>query len=32
MTVAVIDRVVHHAVILEVNADSYRRKASITRT
>ena len=31
MTVAAIDRLVHHAVILEMNADSYRRKAAITR-
>ena len=31
MTVAAIDRLVHHAVILEMNADSYRRNAAITR-
>jgi IstB-like ATP binding protein len=31
MTVATIDRLVHHAVILEINADSYRRKAAISR-
>jgi hypothetical protein len=31
MTVAAIDRLVHHAVILEMNTDSYRRKAAITR-
>jgi DNA replication protein DnaC len=31
MTVAAIDRLVHHAVILEMNADSYRRKAAIAR-
>jgi hypothetical protein len=29
--VAAIDRLVHHAVILEMNADSYRRNAAITR-
>ena len=31
MTVAAIDRLVHHAVILEMNADSYRRKAAVSR-
>jgi hypothetical protein len=31
MTAAAIDRLVHHAVILEMNADSYRRKAAISR-
>jgi hypothetical protein len=31
MTIAAIDRLVRHAVILEMNADSYRRKAAITR-
>jgi hypothetical protein len=31
MTVAAIDRLVHHAVILEMNTDSYRRKAAVTR-
>ena len=30
MTAAAIDRLVHHAVILEMNADSYRRKAAVT--
>ncbi len=28
MTVAVVDRLVHHATILELNTDSYRRKAA----
>jgi DNA replication protein DnaC len=31
MTVAAIDRLVHHAVILEMNTDSYRRKAAVSR-
>lgn len=31
MTVAAIDRLVHHATILEIEADSYRKKASIKR-
>ena len=30
MTVAAIDRLVHHAIILEMNTDSYRRKAAET--
>ena len=28
MTVAAIDRLVHHAIILEMNTDSYRRKSA----
>jgi DNA replication protein DnaC len=32
MTVAAIDRLVHHAVILEMNTDSYRRKTAEART
>jgi DNA replication protein DnaC len=31
MTIAAIDRLVHHAVTLEMNAESYRRKAAVTR-
>jgi len=31
MTVAAIDRLVHHATILEVEAESYRKKASMKR-
>jgi hypothetical protein len=31
MTVAAIDRLVHHAVILEMNVESYRRRAALTR-
>jgi DNA replication protein DnaC len=31
MTVAAIDRLVHHAVILEINTESYRRKTAISR-
>jgi len=29
MTVAAIDRLVHHANLIEVRSDSYRRKAAI---
>ena len=29
MTLAAIDRIVHHATILEMNVDSYRRKEAI---
>jgi DNA replication protein DnaC len=32
MTVAAIDRLVHHAIILEMNTDSYRRKTAEART
>ena len=31
MTVAAIDRLVHHATILEMNVESYRRRAAINR-
>jgi DNA replication protein DnaC len=31
MTVAAIDRLVHHAVILEMNVESYRRRAALDR-
>lgn len=31
MTVAAIDRLVHHAVIFEMNVESYRRKAAVNR-
>ena len=31
MTLAAIDRLVHHATILEVNVDSYRRKEAIEK-
>lgn len=31
VTVAAIDRLVHHATILEMNADSYRRRAAVNR-
>jgi hypothetical protein len=29
MTLAAIDRLVHHATILEMNLESYRRKAAL---
>ena len=32
VTVAAIDRLVHHATILEMNVDSYRRRAAADRT
>jgi len=32
MTVAAIDRLVHHAAIFEMNVESYRRRSAITRT
>jgi DNA replication protein DnaC len=32
MTVAAIDRLVHHATILEMNVESYRRRTAIDRT
>ena len=32
MTVAAIDRLVHHAVILEMNVESYRRRAALGRS
>ena len=31
MTLATIDRLVHHATILEINAESYRRRAAVER-
>lgn len=31
MTLAAVDRLVHHATILEMNVESYRRKAAIER-
>ena len=31
MTLAAIDRLVHHATILEMNVDSYRRKAAVDK-
>ena len=31
MTVAAIDRLVHHATILEMNVDSYRRRTAASR-
>ena len=31
VTVAAIDRLVHHATILEMNVDSYRRRAAVSR-
>ena len=31
VTVAAIDRLVHHATILEMNVDSYRRRAAVAR-
>ena len=31
MTVAAIDRLVHHAIILEMNTDSYRRRSAEAR-
>jgi DNA replication protein DnaC len=31
MTVAVVDRLVHHATILEMNVESYRRRAALKR-
>jgi DNA replication protein DnaC len=31
MTLAAIDRLVHHATIMEMNVESYRRKAALNR-
>ena len=31
MTLAAIDRLIHHATILEMNVDSYRRKEAIDK-
>ena len=32
MTVAAIDRLVHHSVILEMNGESYRRRSAVARS
>jgi DNA replication protein DnaC len=32
MTLAAVDRLVHHATISEMNVDSYRRKAAVEKT
>jgi DNA replication protein DnaC len=32
VTLAAIDRLVHHATIFEMNVDSYRRKAAVEKT
>jgi DNA replication protein DnaC len=32
MTVAAVDRLVHHGVILEIKSDSYRRQAATARS
>lgn len=32
MTVAAIDRLVHHATVLELNAESYRRRAALSKS
>jgi hypothetical protein len=31
MTIAAIDKLVHHAVIFEMNVESYRRRAALDR-
>jgi hypothetical protein len=31
MTIAAIDRLVHHAIILEINTESYRRREAAAR-
>ena len=31
MTLAAVDRLVHHATIFEMNVESYRRRAAIAR-
>jgi hypothetical protein len=31
MTLAAVDRLVHHATIFEINVDSYRRRAALGR-
>lgn len=31
MTLAAVDRLVHHATIFEINVDSYRRRAALDR-
>ena len=32
MTLAAVDRLVHHSTIFEINVESYRRRAAIART
>jgi DNA replication protein DnaC len=32
MTLAAVDRLVHHSTIFELNVESYRRRAAIART
>jgi hypothetical protein len=32
MTLAAVDRIVHHSTIFELNVESYRRRAAIART
>jgi hypothetical protein len=32
MTVAAVDRLVHHALIVEIQTDSYRKRATATRS
>jgi hypothetical protein len=32
MTVAAIDRLIHHATIIEMQAESFRKQAAISRT
>ena len=32
MTVAAIDRLVHHATMLEINTESYRRRAALGKS
>jgi len=32
MTVAAIDRLVHHATVLELNTESYRRRAALRKS
>ena len=32
MTVAAVDRLVHHALIVEIHTDSYRKRAAATRS
>ena len=31
MTIAAIDRLIHHSVVVEMNVESYRRRAATTR-
>jgi len=31
MTVAAVDRLVHHATVLELNVESYRRRTALSR-